>query len=274
MNNNKVYAVKRGHQIGIFNTWAECRQATDGFEKPYFRKFYSVEDAENFLNSSYSGTNNYNKQSKTTSKSLMSSVLSKFKNIKAYPFGTDIPYTIDDWNTYNNEFYIFTDGSHRKGKSNVEDNSGIGVYFGKKCNNIKEIYTDMTNNQCELKAIDYCFKVILKYHRFIINKNMPINIVSDSDYSIKACSLWIKKWKENNWMTSNNEPVKNKDIISSIDNSMDKIKIINSKLSDNLKMKVKFVHIKSHQSPENLEEYPKFIWLGNFIADALAQNKL
>ena len=103
---------------------------------------------------------------------------------------------------------------------------------------------------------------------------MPINIVSDSEYTIKSCTLWIKKWKENDWKTSNGGDVKNRELIESIDNSFEKIKLINSKVPEENKINVKFVHIKSHQEAGSPGTYQHFIWEGNLIADGLAQNLL
>ena len=44
-------------------------------------------------------------------------------------------------------------------------------------NNIKEQYTDnKTNNQCELMALDYSFKLIVRYYRELIDLNKVIKI--------------------------------------------------------------------------------------------------
>lgn len=34
----KVYAVKKGHQTGIFDNWADCQAATKGFSGPEFKR--------------------------------------------------------------------------------------------------------------------------------------------------------------------------------------------------------------------------------------------
>ena len=81
-------------------------------------------------------------------------------------------------------------------------------------------------------------------------------------------------WKENDWKTSNGGDVKNRELIESIDNSFEKIKLINSKVPDENKINVKFVHIKSHQEASTPGTYQHFIWEGNLIADGLATNML
>ncbi len=45
----KVYAVKKGHQIGIFYNWADCQAATKGFSGSEFKSFTTIEEAEAYL---------------------------------------------------------------------------------------------------------------------------------------------------------------------------------------------------------------------------------
>jgi ribonuclease HI len=45
----KVYAVRKGKKIGIFQTWEECKEAIDGFSKPQYKSFSSLEEAESYL---------------------------------------------------------------------------------------------------------------------------------------------------------------------------------------------------------------------------------
>ena len=195
------------------------------------------------------------------------------KNIKSSQYSDDLNYNVDKWNIIENEIYIFTDGSSRKSKEFF--NSGIGVYIGYQCTNIKEQYNDKTNNQCELMAMDYAFKLIVRYYRELSKLSKLIKIVSDSEYSIKSCSVWLSAWKKNNWKTAKGEDVKNKELIESIDGSMLRIKMINSKLENDNKIKVKLIHINSHQPCPDINDKVNYnIWFGNYIADGLAQNTM
>lgn len=45
----KIYAVKKGHQTGIFDNWIECQAATKGFSDPEFKSFTTREEAEAYL---------------------------------------------------------------------------------------------------------------------------------------------------------------------------------------------------------------------------------
>ena len=288
------YVVKKGFKPGIYKTWNECKVAVDGFSGPIFKKFNSFEEASEFYKSEipeskFKNTKNIEPFNANTSSDKYKSkeqekvnemsntnlenIKGLIKNIKSSDYSDDLNYNVDKWNIIEDEIYIFTDGSSRKSKEFF--NSGIGVYIGYQCTNIKEQYNNKTNNQCELMAMDYAFKLIVRYYRELSKIGKTIKIVSDSEYSIKSCSVWLTSWKNNNWKTAKGEDVKNKEIIESIDGSMSRIKLINSKLNPDQKIKVKLIHINSHQACPDINDKVKFnIWFGNYVADGLAQNSI
>lgn len=47
----KIYAVKNGHQTGLFKTWAECQEQVKGFSGAKFKSFLSEESARDYLES-------------------------------------------------------------------------------------------------------------------------------------------------------------------------------------------------------------------------------
>jgi len=271
------YVVKKGHKTGIFKTWLECKAAVDGYKNPIFRKFSSFIEASTFfgnanapISQNTSQITSQNTATVTASPADMEKIKAMSANIKSNEYNEALNYNVSGWNIVDNEIYIFTDGSSRKSKEHF--NSGVGVYIGFQCNNIKEQYNNKTNNQCELMAMDYAFKLIVRYYRELAEMGKIIKIVSDSEYTIKACSLWLSAWKKNNWKTAKGEDVKNKDIIESIDSSMLRIKVINSKLEGDKKIKVKLIHVNSHQPPDMGDKCKFSIWFGNYIADGLAKN--
>jgi len=328
MNNEKYYVVRKGHHIGIFKTWGECKKAVEGYKNPIFRKFDTFEEAKEFLKtgSKSSSSVNITTKSSLTDKTIQLTTTKKSKTngngnvnrnsngngngnangnantnthtnetksrnyvsdeeilkmkqslstIKSSHYSDDLNYNVRSWTLIDDELYIFTDGSSRKSKTKEDYfNSGVGVYIGLNCTNIKEQYNDKTNNQCELMGMDYAFKLIVKYYRELIDIKKVIKIVSDSEYSIKACSVWLSSWKKNNWRTAKGDDVKNKDLIESIDASMQRIKLINSKLSASDKLKVKLIHVNSHQAMDRTDRTKFNIWFGNLCADGLACNKL
>lgn len=49
MAKKKIYAVRKGHKTGLFNTWAECQKATVGYSGAEFKSFTDKEEAIAFL---------------------------------------------------------------------------------------------------------------------------------------------------------------------------------------------------------------------------------
>jgi ribonuclease HI len=308
------YVVKKGHNVGIFKTWGECKKSIDGYKNPVFRKFNTFEEASVFFkekkNSNHNSTTNNsstnntikvintspkNKEKTTTINNTIDintnsnansnsnsisdieykSLQDSLTSIKSSQYSNDLNYNVRNWTVIDDELYIFTDGSSRKAQSPNDFNSGFGVFLNLKCTNIKEQFTDnKTNNQCELMALDYSFKLILRYYRELSEMNKVIKIVSDSEYSIKCISVWLAAWKKNNWKTAKGEDVKNRDLIESIDASMLRIKLINSKIDASKKIKVKLIHVNSHQPMDRSDKTKFYIWYGNFCADLLACNKI
>ena len=293
------YVVKRGNKPGIYKTWIECKAAVDNFKSPIFKKFSSFEEANTFYKTDLPAFNQTPKKtpsSRATSiqatgtetidirnggvitGSLPPQEMERIRdicaNIKSAPFSAELNYNVATWNVLNDEIYIFTDGSSKRSQNGSVGAAGLGVYIGSQCINIKEIYQGRTNNQCELGALDYAFKLITRYHRELSTIGKTIKIVSDSEYSIKAVSLWLVAWKKNGWRTSSGEPVKNKELIESIDASMQRIKIINAPLEDVKKIRVKLIHVNSHQVPDTTDKFKYSIWFGNYVADGLAQNTI
>ena len=289
------YVVKKGHKPGIYKTWAECKAAVDGFKSPIFKKFGSFEEATTFYKTELPTFNPTPKNSsKTTSTesidirnggivsgALPPQELERIRgicaNIKSAPFSQELNYNPSAWNVLEDEIYIFTDGSAKRNgqqSQNATNPAGLGVYLGAAVVNVKELYQGRTNNQCELGALDYAFKLIIRYHRELAEMGKVIKIVSDSEYSIKAVSLWLAAWKKNGWRTSSGEPVKNKELIESIDASMQRIKVINTGLDEPRKIRVKLIHVNSHQLPDTTDKFKYSIWFGNHVADGLAQNSI
>lgn len=46
---SKFYAIKKGRKIGIFNSWDECKEYTQGYSGAIYKSFNNYEDAKNFL---------------------------------------------------------------------------------------------------------------------------------------------------------------------------------------------------------------------------------
>jgi len=49
MNNKKFYAVKRGLNTGIFNTWEECEKQVIGVEGALFKSFWTKKKKQKII---------------------------------------------------------------------------------------------------------------------------------------------------------------------------------------------------------------------------------
>ena len=102
---------------------------------------------------------------------------------------------------------IYTDGA-------CSGNPGKGgwaaiILDGKNQSNISGSENKTTNNRMELMAPIMALKKI--------KKKSEIIIYTDSRYVKDGITEWIKKWKLNNWKSSNKKPVKNKDLWVKLD---------------------------------------------------------
>ena len=107
---------------------------------------------------------------------------------------------------------VYTDGA-------CSGNPGKGgwaaiILDGKSQTSISGSENKTTNNRMELLAPIMALKKIK-------NKS-EIIIYTDSRYVKDGITEWIKKWKLNNWKSSNKKPVKNKDLWVKLDNSCKK----------------------------------------------------
>jgi ribonuclease HI len=147
---------------------------------------------------------------------------------------------------------IFTDGACKNnGKSNAL--AGIGVYFpNKEYKDISKpfVHPPITNQRAELYAI---YKAV-KAFRDDADNYTEIIIYTDSNYSIKCLTEWVKSWIKNNWNTSGNKKVMNRDIIKPLYEMIKKYK------------QIKFIHVRSHTGKQDE------LSLGNSVADDLAVN--
>ena len=109
-------------------------------------------------------------------------------------------------------FKIYTDGA-------CAGNPGKGgwaaiILNGKNQSSISGSENKTTNNRMELMAPIMALKKI--------KIKSEITIYTDSRYVTDGITEWIKKWKLNNWKSSNKKPVKNKDLWVKLDNHCQK----------------------------------------------------
>ena len=148
---------------------------------------------------------------------------------------------------------VFTDGSCIRIKNKCY--TGIGIHFpNQELSDVSKKFSiePLTNQRAELYAIYKAIKMIIKNIKYD-----KISVYTDSMYSIRCITEWIDHWIENDWMTSNHQPVKNQDILKKI-----------YKMTKQLikKEKIEFFHVKAHTG--NIDYYS----IHNEITDVLATN--
>lgn len=105
---------------------------------------------------------------------------------------------------------IFTDGACSENPG--PGGWGIAINTEKKCYTFSGNEKLTTNNRMELKALIQALKVILKKEEKFGCKN-EYEIYSDSAYVVNTINNhWIDVWQGNNWKTTKNDDVKNKDL--------------------------------------------------------------
>ena len=119
----KYYAIHKGRDSGIFNTWDECNELVKGFKGAKYKKFDNIEDAQYFVD------NGFERDSDTS---------------------------IED-----DVINVYTDGSCiNNGSDNAK--AGIGIFFSDNDprNVSTKVNGRQTNNIAELKAIKMVFKIL------------------------------------------------------------------------------------------------------------------
>ncbi len=169
---------------------------------------------------------------------------------------------------------VYTDGAtSNNGKKYAK--GGIGVFFP---NNedwnvsmsftaISEEFfkTSQSQNLCEISTNQKSELYAIWKAVTIINTNVTgrsVIIYSDSDYSIKCLTQWIKNWIKNGWKTRNKKPVRNAHIIKSI----------HTQLTDTSNIYT-FIHVNAaHDNREPVDKTSLAYqnWYGNTVADYLA----
>lgn len=130
---------------------------------------------------------------------------------------------------------IFTDGA-------CSENPGPGGWAAvfnseDKCKMIKGNESTTTNNRMELKAVIESFKMILS--RFKTKKDIEFELYSDSAYVVNSINNgWVEKWQKNNWKTTKDDDVKNRDLWEQFVALHKTIKVVG--------IEVKIIKIKGH----------------------------
>lgn len=222
----KLYAVLKGHKVGIFSTWAACQAATKGYSGAIFKSFATKEEADAYLGNTSTAPGTL--PAKSTQAAAASSTSDGLTVVLAYQFPVQ----------------IYTDGACDPNPGAT--GSGLVVYEHGKLTSLKYGYhsPNGTNNTAELIALREAIKLAHTY----IEKGLPVEILSDSDYSLKAVFVWSDGWAKKNWTKGGSAPIQNLELIKEC-----------YALSRPLIGKVQMTHVRAHVGTE-----------GNELADRLS----
>lgn len=235
--NMPFYAVRTGKIPGIYNTWADCERQVKGHPKARYKKFGNVEEAQEFINEE-SASDIFIKKNidalavkKTTVfKSKGNNDIVSNRKTKLVSEDDFLTHTFSSHDDLPTSAVVYTDGSCL-GNGTKRAIGGIGVYWAP-CHprNISE-YLDVenpTNQKAELRAASRALESAIEMNL------TSVELRTDSVYTIKAMTEWIKTWQANGWRTSANKDVMNKDEMLRLSNLCTRIS-------------VKWVHVAAHK---------------------------
>lgn len=225
----KFYVIWKGEKTGVYNNWNEVKSYTQGRADAQFMGFSSQKEAEEAFNSTYTKA--------LTTRALSAPTNLTTKNISS-PSNSNSP-------TISFDYQIYCDGacSPNPGASGT----GMVVYKHKK---IHEYWYGLyeangTNNTAELNGLLTSFR----YAKNLLNdKNIKIEILSDSKYSIDCITKWAKGWKQKGWTRGKGEEIKNLSIIQQC-----------YEIYTSIASSIRIKHVKGHANIE-----------GNELADRMA----
>lgn len=186
------YAVHKGHNPGIYNTWPECEKQIKNFVGAQFKKFTVKAEAQNFLEHGFGEHKPAFMKKKEASDKKNNDKIEKE--------------CIDD---EADKIYIYTDGSFIRGHKTVPDIAGYGIHIPAKNISIglPLLNQKITNNRAELTAIIDSFQYLDEN-----DLKKKICIFTDSQYCIYIMTGTGERYEKNGFK-QNGKPVPNIDLI-------------------------------------------------------------
>lgn len=191
MAKKKFYAVKKGYNIGIYESWSTVEPLVKGYSGAKFKSFFSRDEAQTWLE----GNGDMARRPASKKKS----------NVSVEP------------GHHGAEILIYTDG----GAINNPGPGGYGVVIltGTIKKEFQGGYRLTTNNRMELKA---CIVALQQ----VQESSLKIVLYSDSSYVVNGLSKgWVKKWKKNGWLTADKKQVLNRDLWQELHLLYDKLDV-------------------------------------------------
>ena len=235
------YAVRKGRNPGIYESWSSCERQVKGFSGAIYKKFSSREEALKFI-----------KQTTASAVASATAVVVNSSRISHITGTTNSRNTLTSWSDY---LVAFTDGAcpgNGKGSKVVAASAVLFPQLYPKFQLAKKLPAfawdnptvpiSPTNNRAELYAIHLACNQIdqILDESVLPEKNNKVLIYTDSMLVANTFTTWIHSWKANNWCRkSDNTPVLNVDLIKSLDERLTQLRI-------NRNVSVTFKHVYAH----------------------------
>ncbi|KAJ9095085.1 hypothetical protein QFC20_006735 [Naganishia adeliensis] len=258
------YAVKSGLKPGIYNDWAEVEPMVKGIQGAVYKRFPTKVAAEDFINGAESRppsseefdaasepTELLNETTRGSRNAIPPSITNTSPSADQEPdqqreLARNQGFTITSGPS--GSLVVYTDGSSR-GNGQRGATAGSGIWWADKGHartlNLAERLPGQlqTNNRAELLAI-------IRALESCPFPQLPLEIRTDSQYSIACITQYLPSWIKNNFVSTSGQPVKNKDMIVHL------LALLNQRGPKN---GVRFVHVRAHRGE-----------VGNEDADLLA----
>ncbi|CAG8821139.1 23273_t:CDS:1, partial [Racocetra persica] len=156
-----------------------------------------------------------------------------------------------------NKIQIWTDGCCL-GNGTKEAKAGIGVFYGDKDprNQSERLPGEQqTNNRAEIYAV-------IRAIESCENKTKSLEIFTNSLHVVNIIGEWIETWEKNGYMTSNNKPVRNQNLIRKLK------KLIDSRIGS-----VKLTYVHGHQGNYGNEQADKLSKIGSFKDEIIEKDE-
>ncbi|GGP46101.1 ribonuclease H family protein [Shewanella saliphila] len=206
----KYYVVWAGRETGIFTSWDVTKRSVDKFPQAKYKSFATEAEAKAaFAKSPHSSIG---KASAKASGTKTTSTKTKASSSTATEASNNAVLSQFD-------VVIYTDGGCEPNPGKA--GSGIAVYRQAQ---LAELWYGLfnpngTNNTAELNALHQA----LLMAKTALDAGHSVQIMSDSQYSIKCISEWAYGWKSKGWTRKGGE-IANLDIIKQAHELYDAIK--------------------------------------------------
>lgn len=202
----KFYAVKKGRQTGVFSDpWEQVKTLVDKFPGAIYKGFSSYDEAQKWFHNE--------EMASTTSPTLAvtpETVTIPFTPALPPSSTFTTPPTISLMPPVTQKgVVVYTDGSCMKKKGGY----GVVIVYPNgthTCHRGHVPFDPCTNNIAELYAV--------KIAMILVNEP-TFTLYTDSKYSIGCLQDWLANWRRNGWRDVHGQPVKNRELIESIDST-------------------------------------------------------